>query len=384
MTQRFRLSMTCIVAIVLVCLLHSATSVVATDDLTLNVKDVGQLLGREFRLTKTTHFHVYSDADATWTRQQSALLERAYHQFHRVAKRLRGIDLQLPEEDLVCILFQKQTDFKGFARINDQVESSWISGYYASGANYIVFYQTADEPALIRIQAELDQMQDQVDEAKSLAHDARRQRDMRRAKWYEDQAQSMQAHVNKEADRIAKHTKGASTAKTIHEAIHQLSYNTGLQSRYRRYPFWFSEGLAVSFETDNASGAFGPGFESDVRRERFNELLMTNQLLTLDSFIGLDHVPNDDEHTADVMYHESYALFRWLFRFRRNELAEYASRMAVDPNAQSSLQSDVTSKKTSVIPAGDLTASQHRAIFIECFGAIDSLQKQWLRWELQQ
>ena len=38
-------------------------------------------------------------------------------------------------------------------------------------------------------------------------------------------------------------------ATNVHEAVHQLSFNTGLQVRLADNPLWFSEGMAMFFET---------------------------------------------------------------------------------------------------------------------------------------
>src|SRR5690349_23883131 len=47
----------------------------------------------------------------------------------------------------------------------------------------------------------------------------------------------------------------SSVATVVHEAVHQLAFNTGLQVRYADNPMWVSEGLAMYFETPD----FGNG-----------------------------------------------------------------------------------------------------------------------------
>ena len=46
-------------------------------------------------------------------------------------------------------------------------------------------------------------------------------------------------------------------ATIVHEATHQISYNTGLQTRFADNPFWVSEGLAVYFETPDLRSRTG-------------------------------------------------------------------------------------------------------------------------------
>ena len=40
----------------------------------------------------------------------------------------------------------------------------------------------------------------------------------------------------------------------VHEAVHQLAFNSGLQARYADTPLWISEGLAVYFERASGTG----------------------------------------------------------------------------------------------------------------------------------
>jgi hypothetical protein len=43
-------------------------------------------------------------------------------------------------------------------------------------------------------------------------------------------------------------TRGTDPRTISHELAHMMSYNTGIQSRMRASPFWFTEGLATDFE----------------------------------------------------------------------------------------------------------------------------------------
>src|SRR5204863_7870023 len=56
----------------------------------------------------------------------------------------------------------------------------------------------------------------------------------------------------------------------IHEATHQVAFNTGLHSRVGENPKWVVEGLATVFEAPGirSSGA-GPAVKNRINRERF-------------------------------------------------------------------------------------------------------------------
>src|SRR4029078_11637531 len=46
-------------------------------------------------------------------------------------------------------------------------------------------------------------------------------------------------------------------ATIIHEATHQLAYNSGLEARFADNPFWVSEGIALYFETPDLQSSKG-------------------------------------------------------------------------------------------------------------------------------
>ena len=48
-----------------------------------------------------------------------------------------------------------------------------------------------------------------------------------------------------------------SVATIIHEATHQIAFNSGLQTRFADVPLWVSEGMAVFFETPDLQSAKG-------------------------------------------------------------------------------------------------------------------------------
>jgi hypothetical protein len=71
---------------------------------------------------------------------------------------------------------------------------------------------------------------------------------------------------------------------------------------------------------------------------------------------------SDHEDHADVMYHEAYALFSYLYRHRRSELAAYI-------------------RAVPELRPGRFSAAEHLAIFERHFGPAEQLEATWLRHE---
>lgn len=325
-------------------------------------------LDASFKRYTSEHFVVFSDADVSWTRKQMSRLERAHHQFYRFAENMNLNPISL-DRRLVCILFGNHDDFARFGRQHDAVHHHWIAGYYASGPNYVVFYNTEDSPSLDQARQVIAREQARLDELVERLRTARANRNRELAAHLESERKRFETHIAEQEQRIVLAADESVTAKTLHEAVHQIAFNCGVQSRYREYPFWLSEGLATCFETDRPNGSFGPAYEYERRREVFEEILNDGRLIPLKQFVIQTDVPHGSNAMAEVMYHQSYAFFAWLTRFRTDGLRDYITYMAAAP-------SDVDGP-----PSGSLTHAQHLEIFAQCFGDVGRLERDWLRWE---
>ena len=63
--------------------------------------------------------------------------------------------------------------------------------------------------------------------------------------------------------------EAAGTVSTVvHEATHQIAFNCGLHARYSDCPLWFSEGIAMYFETPDLHSAKGWAGVGAVNRSR--------------------------------------------------------------------------------------------------------------------
>jgi len=263
---------------------------------------------------------------------------------------------------LVCVLFNDRDAYRNFAQANDDVTAQWIAGYYAPAADRIVFTDVEASEGLPEVRTRLHEMADDISRLKAEARDASLRGQSAEADRLNSVIKDYQQHLDHEEAKIDRFADSLEVATTVHEAIHQLMFHTGVQSQRVTYPLWLCEGLATCFETDDASLPFGPDRDYEDRRSAFEELLQSDALIPLESLVQLTTLPDDDEELVRRVYHQSYALVMWMCRYRRRELASYLDLMKRQPS-------------------GSPSAQRHLELFEEAFGDVSTLERAWLRHE---
>ncbi len=318
------------------------------------------VLGPGFVRIETTHFVILSDCPLEWTRARASLLERARHQFYRATERLFVKPVEHPGK-LLCVLINDHARFREFGRTQDGLDAGWVAGYYSSKNNRIVFYNDAVSPEYAQVWSQLATYDAQVRDARARAVEARRADREETARRLELAADDLAERVERERDRLRKQADDFSTAKTIHEAVHLLAFNTGLQRRGVDYPFWLSEGLAASFETYDAGGAFGPDRDgADGRRQRYLELVNAGQAPPLAEIVMLSRSALLEADAADAMYAVSACLFTYLFQHDRAALSLYLKSLTAEQGRR-------------------LSPQQHLELFVRHFGDPRALERKMIQ-----
>ncbi len=292
-----------------------------------------ELLPQRFLDYETRRFIVISDAAPGWSRRQAALLERTYHQFNRFARRLNVKPLPLRHK-LVCVLFQEHDDYRRFARTRDGVTADWISGYYSPKSDRIVFYNIETNPDFA--------------EAIQVSESAER-------------IAKVEGHTPAARGLLRKEYKKAAIATVVHEAVHQLSFHTRIQSPQIQNPLWLSEGLATAFETDRPNRSFGPDRKYDLREEQFTDILEEGKLIPLRDLVTYSNMLDNEDDTIAAVYLQSYSLVTWMCRFRKAEMREFLDALRSEHSGRPS-------------------ARRQLQIFEKAFGKVDAVEKAWLRY----
>ena len=129
-------------------------------------------------------------------------------------------------------------------------------------------------------------------------------------------------------------TSAFNVATIVHEATHQIAFNTGMHTRYADNPLWLTEGMAMYFETPDLKSKTGwrtAGKVNRVRNRRFREFLANGR--GSDSLITL--IQNDkrftDGNTIADAYAEAWALSHYLIRTKRSAYLKYLERISSKP-----------------------------------------------------
>jgi hypothetical protein len=250
---------------------HETRSAVASSR-TLENDSPARQLARESLHTRfiefqSKRFTVFTDCGAEVAGRQLSLLERTHHQYHRFCNRIRLQPLPLKHK-LVCVLFSSMADFQHFGKTHDNVIDNRISGYYSPRHDWIVFYHADGSHEVVRAQHDLQELWSDTDalaeQASQAALDGRHQD----AQSIRTAVRRSRAQIDQHRKEVAEYSQQRNIATTVHEAVHQLLFHTGVQSANVQYPLWICEGLATSFETDAPHQTFGPDAEYLPRRQR--------------------------------------------------------------------------------------------------------------------
>ena len=124
-------------------------------------------------------------------------------------------------------------------------------------------------------------------------------------------------------------------ATIVHEAVHQLAYNTGIHQRLSMDPLWFVEGLASMFEQpsvyDLRQQQATTLSRMDVARTQRLRSIVNQPSLLLEHLQSL--IVSDElfQRSPAVAYDLSWALTYYLAERMPTELRQYSSRLAGRP-----------------------------------------------------
>jgi hypothetical protein len=246
-------------------------------------------LPRGFDVHPTAHYLIFHDTSKAYALWCGSLFERLYMAFTNYWSR-KGFTLQEPEFPLVAIVFSERADYLKHSQptLGDAAES--IVAYFNLRDNRMVMYDlTGADRAGLR--------------------------------------QGTTAQINQ---ILAQPKAFQQVATIVHEATHQIAFNCGLHTRYSDCPRWFSEGIAVFFETPDLRSQRGWGGIGEVNRSRlaqFQQYLRNRPADSLATLVRDDKRFLDPAVALDA-YGESWALTYYLIRFRPEQFVLYLGMLS--------------------------------------------------------
>lgn len=119
-------------------------------------------------------------------------------------------------------------------------------------------------------------------------------------------------------------------ATVVHEATHQVCFNTGLMQRYADLPIWLVEGMATYFEAPGAGtsrGWSGIGRVNDRRLQSFRRNLPQWNGASLTSLLATDDRLRDPRHAGEA-YADAWALNYYLIKKHGDAYVAYVKELS--------------------------------------------------------
>jgi hypothetical protein len=238
-----------------------------------------------FEIHQTEHYVICSNSSEEYSEFVGKLLEKVLDQYFKFMSE-QEINIRQPAAKLPVIILQSEAEFKEFAA-SQHPETSFedTPGYYSLRENQVLLQNLTRDRSLRSSTAIRKRLADQP----------------------------------------------LQVATMVHEAIHQLAFNTGLQIRMADNPVWLSEGLALYFEpiaarssnlwtrpglvSDRHHPVFVTNSENGTARIPFRDLLSTDK-----AFLSAD--------TVAMAYAESWGLTSYLFRQQKEGMKKYLTKIS--------------------------------------------------------
>ena len=239
-----------------------------------------------FEITETEHYVICSNSATEYVEYCGKLLESVFDQYFRFMGGLK-IAVSAPVRKLPIVIFANASDFQAFAKKqHPEISFEDTPGYFS------------------------------VPDNQTLLLDLTGDRSIRSA-----------SSIRK---RLAE--KPLQVATVVHEAVHQLAFNSGLQVRMADNPLWLSEGLAMYFESGVSRSSLlltRTGLVNPRHHPAFMKLIQDNRISGgLKGLIESDGAFQDvDEMPA--AYAKSWALTHYLFREEKIGMQKYLQDIAL-------------------------------------------------------
>lgn len=295
-------------------------------------------LPSDFRVHTTKRYVIAYDTSREYAEWTSSLLEGLYKALTRYWKK-QGIELEEPRFPLPIVIHSSAKAYQAEAK--GEGVGKGVIGYYHLKTNRVRMF------------------------------------DLTGAQEMRSAGLSMRRGSRSEISRmLSAPVAGPLVATIVHEATHQVCFNTGLLQRMADLPLWLVEGMAVYFEAPQAGsnrGWRGIGKMNERRMATFLRNLPKWNESSLTSLIGSDDRLRDPR-TAGAAYADAWALNYYLIKRRSDDYVAYVKKLGEREPLEGPPATET-----------DAEASRRRiALFTEHFGELREMEADFLegmrRW----
>jgi hypothetical protein len=280
---------------------------------------ISKAMGHPFKSKSTRHFILVYDTPEEFSSRCASQVEAAYDAF-MVYLNSRSIHPNLLTRRLVVVLYAKRADFQNYAKLADGSELPLAGGYYSGATNFVAFYDDSSSEEAVKLEGTL---KDSIKKSNELAvqiDDASRRGQTGLVNTLSVERARIEQWISATRADHQAHAGRQNASKTMHEAAHQLSFNTGVQVRNADYPMWLSEGLATQFETTDRTGRVDPLIVNPTRLSAFREAQREKKMISLETLIMENPPASVDNKTMNIWYGASWAFFHYLYEERRGAI----------------------------------------------------------------
>ncbi len=220
-----------------------------------------------FQVYRTTHYVILYGTSREYAQWCGALFERLYAGFTNWWSK-KGVALSEPEFPLVAIVFGDRTSYLRYAEPEAGEAAKSIKGYFNLLTNRMTLYDLSEGGASARVRG--------------------------------------RGRTTAQINQILSQPEAAwNVATIVHEATHQIAYNCGLHTRLSDCPRWFSEGIAMFFETPDLASTKGWSSIGKVNPPRLSQFRTYLRKRPADSLASL--LTNDKQFLDPQKGANSYA-----------------------------------------------------------------------------
>ncbi|MDR1959567.1 MAG: DUF1570 domain-containing protein [Planctomycetaceae bacterium] len=247
-----------------------------------------------FQVLQTKRYLIVYDTSPAYAQWCGSQLERLQTAFVLQWKR-KGFELHEPEFPLTTILFANRKDFILYVKREFADIGETIAAYYNLNTNRIVC-------------SDLTGMERYGEGGNRLTPSQKR-------------------------EFLSRRGAAQSISTFVHEATHQIAFNSGIHQRYGACPLWLSEGIAMLYEPPDLDSIQGWSADikiNPVRLYDLREFMQKNPRDVIRKMICSDEALRNPETIHDH-YATAWALVYYLSKKRSKEFTKYVRRISEKP-----------------------------------------------------
>lgn len=247
-------------------------------------------LGGSAHVVFTDHYVVATAGSRLHAEWCGHLLERLFKAFLGYW-RSSELDLQTPQSPLPVIIYQDRAAFAKAATKEAGVAFTDANGYYSMQTNRVSLF-------------------DHVNESLKST----------------DRARPIQSRADVQL-LMAEAALPVSTV--VHEATHQIAFNSGMHTRFADNPVWLTEGMAMFFEVPDLRSPSGwqtIGRVNVPRLRHFRESLSSGRPRAALTLLTADDARFHHSDSIETAYAEAWVLTHFLVHSHRRQYLKFLSK----------------------------------------------------------